>query len=140
MPSKVAASPRPRTPGGSLYWLYLVALAVCLVGNLVIRQGTEAGWLQSGGRSVLAVVTALPLAVAAVQFWRLLRRELDEMLQRIVLEGMAFALVVWIPLAALYMNLRAAGIWTPRLDAPDVVLVPALLVAVGIAVARRRFE
>ena len=60
------------------------------------------------------------------------------MLQRIVLEGMAFALVVYLPLAALYLNLRTAGAWTPRLDPPDLLMTPALLVAVGIMLAWRR--
>ena len=82
----------------------------------------------------------VPLVVAATLFWRLLRRDLDELLQRIVLEGMAFALIVWVPLAALYVNLRAAGAWAPRLDAPDIVLTPALLVAIGIAIARWRYQ
>jgi hypothetical protein len=62
------------------------------------------------------------------------------MLQRIVLEGLAFALIVYVPLAALYVNLRTAGAWVPRLDAPDILMTPALLVAVGIAIARWRYE
>ena len=127
------------TPGAALYGLYMLSLGAALVGNLVIRIGERAGWLPSSGSVVLAVVTVVPLAVAAVLFWRLLRQELDEMLQRIVLEGLAFALVVWVPLAALYMNLLAADAWTPRLDAVDVVMAPALLVAIGIALARRRY-
>lgn len=40
----------------------------------------------------MAVLAATRLVVAALLFWRLLRREQDEMLQRIVLEGLAFAL------------------------------------------------
>jgi hypothetical protein len=51
---------------------------------------------------------------------------------------MAFALVVYLPLAALYVNLRTAGAWTPRLDPPDILMTPALLVAVGIIIAWRR--
>lgn len=70
----------------------------------------------------------------------MLRDDRDEMLQRIVLEGMAMALTVYVPLAALYVNLRTAGAWTPRLDPPDILLAPALLVAVGIAVAARRYR
>jgi hypothetical protein len=88
----------------------------------------------------LAVLSAIPLVVAAVLFWRLLRRDLDEMLQRIVLEGLAFALVVYVPLAGLYVNIRTAGMWTPRLDPPDLLLTPALLVAIGIALAWRRYR
>jgi hypothetical protein len=78
--------------------------------------------------------------VAAVMFWRLLRRNLDEMLQRIVLEGLAFAVIVYVPLTALYLNLRTAGVWMPRLDPPDILMAPALLVAVGIALASRRYQ
>jgi hypothetical protein len=36
--------------------------------------------------------------------------------------------------------MRTAGAWAPRLDAPDIVLAPAVLVAIGIAIARRRYE
>ena len=129
-----------RTSGAALYGLYVLALAVALAGNLLIRLGARAGWLPPWAQVALAALAAAPLAVAAVLFWRLLRRELDEMLQRIVLEGLAFALVVFVPLAALYVNLRTAGAWLPRLDPPDILMTPALLVAVGIAIARRRFE
>jgi len=141
-----AASPRDggragtSTPGARLYGLYVGSLAVCLLGNLLIRMSAEAGWLPRWGQVLLGILAATPLAVAAVLFWRLLRRELDEMLQRIVLEGLAFALVVYVPLAALYVNLRTAGAWVPRLDPPDILLAPAVLAAIGFALARRRFE
>ena len=130
----------PRAHGASLYGLYMLALAAAGLGNLLIRLGERGGWLPQWGQTTLAVLAAAPLVVAATLFWRLLRRELDELLQRIVLEGMAFALIVYVPLAALYVNLRAAGAWTPRLDAPDLVLAPALLVAIGIAIARWRYQ
>ena len=129
-----------RAPGASLYGLYVLALAACLLGNLLIRMSQQAGWLTYWTHIVLAVLAATPLAVAAVLFWRLLSRELDEMLQKIVLEGLAFALIVYVPLAALYVNLRTAGAWTPRLDPPDILLAPALLVAIGIAIAWRRYQ
>ena len=132
----VAASP----PGSTLYGVYVGSLAVSLVGNLLIRIGREGGWLPRWGQIALAVAAAAPLAVAATLFWRLLRRDLDEMLQRIVLEGLALALVVYVPIAALYVNLKTAGAWMPRLDPPDIVLAPAVLVAIGIAFARRRYQ
>jgi len=135
-PTPAGVSP----PGATLYGMYVVSLAVCVLGNLLIRIAGEAGWLPRWGQVVLGVLTAAPLAIAAVLFWRLLRRELDEMLQRIVLEGLAFALVVYVPLAALYVNLRTAGAWVPRLDPPDILLAPAVLAAIGFALARRRFE
>ena len=31
-------------------------------------------------------------------------------------------------------------LWTPRLDAVDIMLAPGLLVAIGIAIARRRYQ
>lgn len=127
-----------RPQGTTLYGIYVLAIAASLAGNLLVRIGARSGWLPGWGQIALGVATALPLAATAVLFWKLLRSELDEMLQRIVLEGMAFALVVYLPLAALYLNLRTAGAWTPRLDPPDLLMTPALLVAVGIMLAWRR--
>lgn len=135
-PKSVAARPA----GSYLYTLYVLSLAACLLGNLLIRVGASGGWLPAWGQVLLAALAAAPLAVAAVFFWRLLRRELDEMLQRIVLEGLAFALVLYVPLAALYVNLRTANAALPRFDPPDFLMAPAVLVAVGIALARRRYQ
>jgi hypothetical protein len=118
----------------------VIAIAATLVGNLLIRIGGEAGWLSPAGRVVMALASAAPLATAALFFWRLLRRDLDEMFQRIVLEGLAFALVIYVPVAAIYLNLRTAGVWTPRLDPPDIVMIPALLVAIGVLLAKRRLQ
>jgi hypothetical protein len=129
-----------RSSGTQLYGLYVIALAVSLVGNLLIRMSQRAGWFPGWAHAVLALLAAAPLVVAAGLFWRMLARDLDEMLQRIVLEGLAFALIVYVPLAALYVNLRTAGVPTPRLDPPDILLAPAILVAIGIAIARRRYE
>lgn len=126
--------------GSALYGMYILAIGAALAGNLLIRLGDRGGWLTPWAQVALGVVAAAPLAAAAVMFWRLLRQDLDEMLQRVVLEGMAFALVVFVPLAALYFNLQSAGAWTPRLDMPDVLMLPALLVAVGIGIARRRYQ
>ena len=139
MSAAVPTSAGSRAHGASLYGLYVLSLAACVVGNLVIRLGARGGWIPPAGLVALAVLAVVPLIVAAVMFWRLLRSDLDEMLQRIVLEGMAFALVVYLPLAALYVNLRASGGWAPRLDMPDIIMTPALLVAIGIAIARRRY-
>src|SRR6188474_262840 len=121
--------------GSALYGIYVLSLAVTLIGNLVIRIGAEAGFLPAWGQAVLGAAATIPLMVAAVMFWRLLRRDLDEMLQRIVLEGLAFAVIVYVPLTALYVNLRTAGVWMPRLDPPDLLMAPALLVAIGVAIA-----
>jgi hypothetical protein len=129
-----------RAHAGALYGIYLLSLAVCLVGNLAIRISERLGWLPGWGKITLAILSVVPLFVAAVLFWRMLRHDLDEMLQRIVLEGLAFSLTVTVPLAALYVNLRTAGGWTPRLDPPDLLMTPALLVAIGIAFAWRRYR
>ena len=126
--------------GSALYGIYVVSLAVSLIGNLMIRVGAEAGVLPPWGQAVVGAAVTIPLMAAAVMFWRLLRRDLDEMLQRIVLEGLAFAVIVYVPLTALYLNLRTAGVWMPRLDPPDILMAPALLVAVGIALAYRRYQ
>lgn len=128
-------------PGlGRLYGLYWASLGACLLGNLLIRLGDRAGWLPASGQMALGMATVIPLFVAAALFWRVMKRELDEMLQRIVLEGLAFALIVYVPLAALYVNLRTAGVVVPRLDPPDILLAPALLAALGIELARRRYQ
>lgn len=140
MHASTPATVEPRSPGASLYGVYVGSLVICLLGNLLIRKGASGGWLPPVGQTAVAVLAALPLVVAAFLFWRLLRDDLDEMLQRIVLEGMAFALAVYVPVAALWVNLRAAGAHLPRLDAPELVLGPALLVAVGIAIAARRYQ
>lgn len=129
-----------RAPGAALYRVYSLSLAWCIAANLLVRVGARGGWLPAWGQLTLAVAGVVPLIIAAVWFWQMLRDELDEMLQRIVLEGMALALTVYVPLAALYVNLRAAGAWTPRLDPPDILLAPALLVAIGIAIAARRYR
>jgi hypothetical protein len=140
MPATTPQQAAATSHGAMLYRMYLAGLASAVLGNLVIRIGTEAGWLPQGARTLLALVSVLPLVVAALFFGRMLRRDLDEMLQRIVLEGMAIGLIVYVPLSALYTNLRTAGAYVPRLDPPDLLFAPALLVAVGIAVAARRFR
>jgi hypothetical protein len=130
----------PRPAGTTLYSLYVLSLATCLIGNLVIRLGSRGGWLPPAGQLALAALATAPLVAAAALFWRLLRRDLDEMLQRIVLDGLAFAMIVYVPLAALYVNLRSAGIRVPRLDPPELLLAPALLMAIGVALASRRYR
>lgn len=128
--------------GATLYGAYVIALAVCVLGNLAMRVGMEAGWFSSGKLVVAAIgaLTALPLFIAAGLFWKLLRRDLDELVQRIVLEGLGFALLIYVPLSALYVNLRTAGVWVPRLDPPDLLMAPAVLTALGVALAWRRYS
>ncbi|HSJ65069.1 MAG TPA: hypothetical protein VK922_14350 [Gemmatimonadaceae bacterium] len=140
MIAATASRPSSLEPGKSLYGLYIVSLTAVLVGNLLVRIGERGGWLPETGQVALAVISAAPLAVAAGLFWRLLRSDLDELMQRVVLEGMAFALIIYLPLAAVYVNLRTAGVGVPRLDPPDILLTPALLVALGIGLAWRRYR
>src|SRR6188472_785383 len=140
MPESGSSQTEARPGGSALYGIYVVSLAVSALGNLMIRIGAEAGFLPSWGQAVVGAAASIPLMVAAFMFWRLLRRDLDEMLQRIVLEGLAFAVIVYVPLTALYLNLRTAGVWMPRLDPPDILMAPALLVAIGIAFAYRRYQ
>jgi hypothetical protein len=132
---------RETHPGvARLLGLYLLAIGFSLIANLLIRVGHEAGWFGHAAKVSVAVVSVIPLRSAIGLFWRMLRDGLDEMLQRIVLEGLALALTVYFPLAALYANLRAAGVHLPRLDPPDVLLFPALLTALGVAIASRRYR
>lgn len=137
------AHPASRDAGTGLALLsrtYLLAVAAALVGNLVVRIGARGGWLPAGAQAAIAVAAAIPLLFVALTFRRAMSRGLDEMMQRILLEGMAFALMVYIPVAALVVNLRTAGVAMPRLDPPDLLLAPALLVAVGVALAWRRYR
>lgn len=136
------AAPGSTRTGSRLYGIYLTALAASILGNLVLRMGMEGGWIGrgSGTASILGVFTALPLCVAAFLFWRLLRTDLDELVQRVLLEGLAFALIIYVPLTALYVNLRTAGVWVPRLDPPDLLMAPALLTALGVGLAWRRYR
>jgi hypothetical protein len=135
-----SVGPGTLTAGSALYSMYMVALVAALGGNLLIRIGAEAGWFAPWMKVVIGILAVVPLGWAAVRFWRVLRGTLDEMLQRIVLEGFAFALVLFIPLAALFVNLRTAGTWSPKLDPPDILLTPAVLVAIGIGIAWRRYR
>jgi hypothetical protein len=129
-----------RRNGSALYGLFVLALAVCMLGNLLIRIGLRAGWMPAWAGATIALASVVPLALAAVWFWRMLRRDLDELAQRVVLEGLAFALIVYVPLAGAYLNLRAAGVYVPRLDPPDILLAPAILTAIGIAIAWRKYQ
>ncbi len=75
-----------------------------------------------------------------IQFFRMLKADLDEMLQRIVLEGLAFAMVVFVPLAGIYVNARAAGLLSDKLDPPELLLLPSILVAIGILISWSRHK
>jgi hypothetical protein len=45
-----------------------------------------------------------------------------------------------LPLAALYVNLKTAGALPFRVDPPEMLLTPAILVVLGVAIAWRRYR
>lgn len=124
---------------GRLYRYFALSLACALAGGLgarlLVRADVGTAWLPL----VVAVAAVLPLAVTALRFRGLLAT-FDELLQRVVLEGFALAFVVFLPLAALYINLRSAGVYVPRLDPPEILVTPALLVLIGLQIAWRRYR
>ncbi len=126
--------------GRSLYLLYVLAIASSLVGSIAIAVLNRTYSAPLWALVAIAIVAASPFMLSAFLFWRMLRTGLDELGQRIVLEGMAFALTVYLPLSALLHLLRMTGVFILRLDAPDLLLTPALLVAIGIAIAKRRYS
>ncbi len=125
--------------GKSLYLLYVLAIASSLIGSITIAVLNMRHAAPLWVLVAIALVSASPFVLSAVLFWRMLRTGLDELGQRIVLEGMAFALTVYLPMSALLHLLRMTGLFILRLDAPDLLLTPALLVAIGIAIAKRRY-
>jgi Na+-driven multidrug efflux pump len=124
---------------GKLYRRFILSIALVLVGNLgarvLVEHGVGPPWLAA----VTAVVAVLPLALTAIRCRGLLR-EFDELVQRVALEGFSIALLIFLPMAALYVNLRSAGVYLPRLDPPELVMTPALLVMLGIHIAWRRYR
>ncbi|HEY5927129.1 MAG TPA: hypothetical protein VIV11_35820 [Kofleriaceae bacterium] len=125
--------------GSSLFRYFVFSIALALVGNLGARMLLEANIGPSWIAIAIAVAAIVPLTLTAYRFRRLLS-ELDELLQKVVLEGFATALVVFLPLAALYVNLRSAGVYVPRLDPPDILMTPALLVLASLLLAWRRYR
>jgi hypothetical protein len=117
-----------------------VSILAFRVGNLLVRLAARGDWLPAAGLGVLAFASAIPLFALAFAFTRLVREELDEMLQRIVLEGMAFGLVFNLAGVALYMNAAALGLGLTRIDPPDLLILPVLGIAVGTFPAWRRFR
>lgn len=118
--------------------LYVFGVFLALAGSLVGRLGVRDGWLDTGSGVALAVATCAPLLIGAVVFRRLVRRELDELLERVLLEGLAFAFVALLPIVAFGVTLRDAGLLGLRLDATDLLLGPVLLAVLGIVLAWRR--
>jgi hypothetical protein len=118
----------------------VVAEAILLVGNLAVRVVQRAGEVPDWLPAVLAVATALPMFWFAYRFFQLLNGDLDEMLQRVVLQGMAIAVAIFVPLAGLYVNAQAAGLISFQLNPPELLLLPSILVGFGILIAWNRFQ
>jgi hypothetical protein len=111
-----------------------------IVGNLVVRMCQREALLPPWTIALIALATTLPMLLFAISFFRRLRSDLDEMLQRVVLEGLAFAMIVFVPLAGLYVNARAAGLISVRLDPPELLLIPSILVAIGVMISWSRLK
>lgn len=113
----------------------------CLIaGNLLVRFLNRDAMLPPWAVAIIALATALPMLLFAIGFFRMLRADLDEMLQRTVLEGLAFAMIVFVPLAGIYVNARAAGLISSRLDPPELLLIPSILVAIGVLISWSRLK
>ncbi len=118
--------------GSRLLKYFVASEFILLSGNLLVRVLQNKSLLPPWAISVVAVATVLPMLIFATAFFRLLRADLDEMLERIVLEGLGFAMIVFVPLAGLYVNARAAGLISLTLDPPEILLIPSLLAVVGV--------
>lgn len=126
--------------GKRVFTFFVVAEFVLLAGNLLARIAQRTQWLPSWIIVLIAVLTSLPMVFFGLRFFGMLRQDLDEMVQRIVLEGLAFAMIIFIPLAGIYVNARASGLVHLRLDPPELLLVPSILVAVGILLSWSRHK
>ena len=129
-----------QTTGERLLKNFLVSEFCLIAGNLVVRFLNRQALLPAWAIAIIAIATALPMLLFAIAFFRMLRADFDEMLQRIVLEGLSFAMIVFIPLAGIYVNARTAGLVSAKLDPPEILLLPAILVALGVAISWSRLK
>ncbi len=137
---KISESERDQTLGKRLMTNFVLSELCLIGGNLLVRVGNREALLPSWAIVVLAMATALPILLFAIGFFRRLRADLDEMLQRVVLEGLAFAMIVFVPLAGIYINARAAGLISSSIDPPELLLLPSLLVAIGVMISWSRLK
>jgi hypothetical protein len=138
--SETDESVRDMGLGRRLITNFVIAEFFLIAGNLVVRMCNRGAFLPTWTIAIIAVATALPMLLFATKFFRMLRTDLDEMLQRVALEGLAFAMIVFVPLAGLYVNARAAGLINARLDPPEVLLIPSILVAMGVLISWSRLK
>lgn len=127
-------------PGKRLLTGFVVAEFCLITGNLAARACSRAELLPAREIGLIALGSAIPMLIFAIRFFRLLRSDLDEMLQRIVLEGLAFAMLVYIPLAGFYVNARSAGLLRLQLDPPELLLLPSILIVLGMFVSWSRLK
>ncbi len=126
--------------GKRLMTNFVVSEFWLIAGNLAVRFVNREAMLPLWAVAIIALATALPMLLFAIGFFRMLRADLDEMLQRTALEGLAFAMVVFIPLAGIYVNARSAGLISSRLDPPELLLLPSILVAIGVMISWSRLK
>lgn len=126
--------------GRRLITSFVVAECLLLAGNLGVRVCQKFADLPSWLLGAIAVASAIPMMIFAIKFFCMLRTDLDEMIQRIVLEGLALAMIVFVPLAGFYVNARAAGIIRVTVDPPELFLIPSILVAVGVLISWSRHK
>jgi len=131
---------RDQTIGKRLMTNFAVSEFCLIAGNLVVRFLNREAMLPPWTITIIALATALPMLLFAIGFFRMLRVDLDEMLQRVVLEGLSFAMIVFVPLAGIYVNARAAGLVSARLDPPEILLLPSILVAIGVMISWSRLK
>lgn len=133
-------SGRDQVIGKRLMTNFVISEFCLIAGNLGVRILNREELLPPWVVAIIALATALPMLIFAITFFRLLRADLDEMLQRIVLEGLAFAMIVFVPIAGIYVNARAAGLISERLDPPELLLLPSILVAIGVMISWSRHK
>lgn len=126
--------------GKRLMTNFVISEFFLLAGNLVVRFLNREAALPPWLITFIALSTAVPMLLFAIGFFRMMRTDLDEMLQRVVVEGLSFAMIVFVPLAGFYVNARAAGLISARLDPPELLLIPSILVALGIMIAWSRLK
>jgi len=126
--------------GKRLITNFVVSEFCLIAGNLVVRFLNREAMLPPWAATIIALATAVPMLLFSVGFLRMLRTDLDEMLQRVVLEGLSFAMIVFVPLAGLYVNARVAGLVTSKLDPPELLLLPSILVALGVMISWSRLK
>jgi hypothetical protein len=132
--------PKSALLGKRLITTFVVAEGILLAGNLLVRVSQRQELLPAWGNIALALATAIPMIWFAFHFMRMLRNDVDEMMQRVVLEGLAVALVTFLPLAGLYVNLRTSGWLTTELDPPELLLIPSIFAVIGILISWSRFK